>query len=308
MGKYMKNTSPIPVVSYAAGIAAGNMDCGQGPSYLKQYLKKEKDFSLLLDWLPLITPTHDVSRQRDALPEVIAMSEALAKQTQSLTQKGQTFLALGGDHSSAIGVWSGVASALPTPLSLLWVDAHLDGHTLSSSPSGNIHGMPLAALLGYGDKHLTQIACPPPKLSPESVIVFGVRSYEKEEWELFQDLRIRIFTIEEIKKIGLEKALSTAYAQLREMDLAMGVTIDLDCFDPKDIPSVGTPVADGLRITPFLESFQKLIYHSRKHDPAHRLVGLEIAEYNPVLDPKELGAKATKKLIEAFFGASPTQS
>lgn len=123
---------------------------------------------------------------------VIEHSKQLAKRTKKAITLNKELLVLGGDHSCAIGTWSGVASALQDhgPIGLVWVDAHLDSHTIETTPSGNLHGTPVAHLLGYGNLSLSGIYNLRPKVHPENLVVIGARSFEEEEHELLKKLKV----------------------------------------------------------------------------------------------------------------------
>jgi arginase len=193
---------------------------------------------------------------------------------------------LGGDHSCAIGTWSGAASALQGPLGLIWVDAHLDSHTPESSPSKNIHGMPLATLLGYGDPTLTGIQNAKPKILPENVVLIGIRHYEPAEHELLSTLGVKIFYMEDITEMGLDAVMTSALAIITEKTEAFGISVDVDGIDPLDAPGVGYREPNGIPAFDLLKSLKLLIQNKA-------FIGAEIAEFNPERDIEH----KTEKLI-----------
>jgi len=199
---------------------------------------------------------------------------------------------IGGDHSCAIGTWSGAADALRRsgPLGLVWIDAHMDLHVPATTHSGAINGMPLAALLGYGAPELTSVANTGPAIHPHHVCLVGVRSFEIEELELAERLNIRVIRVEDVNRRGVEGVLAEAQAIAADGTAGYGVSLDLDAFDPLDAPGVGTPVPGGIRAATFLDTWSELT-----RDP--KCVGIEIAEYNPGRDESERTARLISKLI-----------
>lgn len=211
---------------------------------------------------------------------------------------GATPFVIGGDHSCAVGTWSGVYAANRTrgPLGLLWIDAHLDSHTPETSHTGLIYGMPLAALLGHGDAPFTDCLVPGPKLLPEHVCVFGARSYEPEERALLDRIGVRVIGMAEIQRRGVVDSLDEALRIVRRAQGGYGITIDMDALDPRDAPGVGTPAAGGLRAAALVPALQVV-----GEDDALR--GLEIAEYNPSRDRLGVTRQHVMSLAASVLGA-----
>lgn len=275
----------IELIGYGSGIGAGNKGCRLGPSTLKSspQLKKLQDF---VRWQPILTPNEERSGLQ-ALESITSISRQLGTITAQLTRENKFFITLGGDHSSAIGTWSGVASVIsPNDLGLIWIDAHLDSHTFGTSPSGNIHGMPLAVLLHQGHPDLTQLFIDAPKLKPKNVCVIGVRSFEKEEQHLLEELNVRIFYMPEILARGLDAVLKEAHHIVTEHSQFFGISLDLDAIQPEEAPGVGTPEPNGIHAEELLATLTELIKDKR-------LIGAEIVEFNPELDHN----KKTETLI-----------
>jgi arginase len=222
--------------------------------------------------------------------------QKLADQISVLVREQKTFLVLGGDHSSAIGTWSGVRQALAPrkTMGLLWVDAHMDSHTFETSPSSMIHGMPLAALLGYGDPRLTHMHGYHTKLDLGHLCLVGVRSFEVGEARLLERLGVRIFYMEEILSRGLIAVMQDAMAIVQKATGGFGISIDMDAFDPSEIPAVGSPVHQGIDIFPVLHLLKGI---SRQTG----FLGTEIAEFNPELDLNDQSAKLLCRLIDAIY-------
>ncbi len=162
------------------------------------------------------------------------------------------------------------------PLGLIWVDAHMDAHTPRTTPSGALHGMPLACLLGRGAASLTAIA-EHATLDPAHLCLVGVRSFESAEAVLLKRLGVRIFFMEDIAHLGLDAVMREAIAHVRKDTAGFGISIDLDAVDPGDAPGVGSPVAGGIGAAELTAACSRLALQSA-------LTGIEIAEYNPRRD------------------------
>lgn len=160
---------------------------------------------------------------------------------------------------------------------LVWIDAHMDSHTPETSPSGRIHGMPLAALLGQGAPELVGIAGFSPKLRPEHLALVGVRSYERAEADLLERAGVKIFFMEEVRRRGIRTVLDDALNLASSSATGYGISIDLDAFSPMESPGVGSPEPDGLH---YLELDRLL--KGIANDP--RLLAIELAEFNPHRD------------------------
>ena len=222
----------------------------------------------------------------------------LADHVEASCDAGRTPLALGGDHSQAIGTIAGLARhhrKHGRELAVCWVDAHTDMNTPESSPSGNIHGMPLATLLGYGHPLLTQISGASPALKAENVVVFGARDVDRSEAELVKRSGVRVFTMSEIDSRGVGNCVDEALAILGRANGGVHLSYDLDGSDPSIAPGVGTPVPGGLN---FRESHLVCEAIAR----SGRLIGMEMVELNPTLDIENKTGKFAVWLIQSAFG------
>lgn len=204
---------------------------------------------------------------------------------------------LGGDHTCAVGTWTGIAGALAVrgPLGLVWIDAHMDAHTPSTSPSGMLHGMPLACLLGHGDPRLTAITGDA-RLDPGRVCLVGVRNFETGEAALLRRLGVRVFFMHEVARRGLDAVLADALATAGEGAAGVGLSLDLDALDPRDAPGVGTPAPGGIRGTELVRSLARTAASAA-------LAGVEIVEYNPYRDR----GGVTARLVGDVLGALPVK-
>jgi len=293
----IKNTKHIQIIGMPSGYGARDNGCALGPeaifhSDIKNRLKKAGFSS---DWHMIM--------QQDVISletiEIIShLCKKLSKKVAQSVSSGWPFITVGGDHSCAIGSWSGV-SAECSPFGLIWIDAHLDSHTPDTSRSHAIHGMPLASLLGFGDHLLTHLPGPLPKLLPQHVYLIGVRSFEAEEIKLLNKLNINISFMKDVNKLGLKKVIQDAIDKLSSQTQGFGISIDLDAIDPDDAPGVGSPVADGLSGKELVAALSGLAKQAG-------FLGMEIAELNPSLDKNNKTTKLACALIETVFKGDPT--
>lgn len=222
----------------------------------------------------------------------------LADEVQDTLGRGEFPLLLGGDHSQAIGSIAGAVRHFRDQgkeLGVFWCDAHTDMNTPETTLSGNIHGMPLAALLGMGPPELIGICGQPPALRPEHVVIFGVRDVDNREAELVRKSGVRVFTMSEIDARGAGNCLDEAMTILERADAGIHLSYDLDGSDPAVAPGVGTPVPGGLN---FRESHLvcELIAKSG------RLTSMEVVELNPILDIENRTGKFAVWLIQSALG------
>ncbi len=203
-------------------------------------------------------------------------------------------LFIGGDHSIATGTVGGVTH--DSPSGLLWIDAHGDFNTPQSSPTGNIHGMPLAVLMGLGASELVNLGRPGPKLKPADVILFGVRDLDDEEKILLQESGITICTMRDIDERGITVVLREALDRLHHLP-RLHVSLDMDCLDPWDAPGVGTPVPGGFTYREAHLIMELLADHGK-------VSSIDIVEINPILDQKNQTANIAAELLASLLGKS----
>ena len=232
------------------------------------------------------------------LREISAACEDLAQKVEGVLAAGELPLILGGDHSFAIGSISGFASycrkrdAKP---GLIWFDAHADMNTPETSPSGNIHGMPLAVLLGYGAAQLTNIADFAPKLDPALCVHIGARDIDHDERKLVSKLGIRFMTMREIDERGMSACMDEAIAIASRASGGYAVTFDVDALDPGDAPGSGTLVRGGL-------TYREAHLAMEKIAEAGGLRSLEVVEINTALDVNNKTAELGVELILSALG------
>lgn len=289
--------SRVDVIGVACGQGARDHGCQDGPEVLRTlgFLRDLDEPHGVCVWRDIV----HAAAEPDAHPlwQVAAIALAVADRVAASLRRGHFPLVIGGDHSCAVGTWSGVRAVLGARerLGLLWIDAHMDSHTFRTSPSRALHGMPLACLLGHGDPRLTRIGGPEPKLLPADVCLVGVRSFEWGEAALLKQLGVRIYFMDEIRRRGLAEVCAEAWARVTRETVAAGVSLDLDALDPEEEPGVGSPVAGGLRRAELADALRGL--HG---DP--RLRALEVVEYNPYADRGFVTARAIHDLCRSALG------
>lgn len=232
------------------------------------------------------------------LSQISVACEQLAVQVEAILDAGQLPVVLGGDHSIAIGSFAGVVSYYrkrQQAPGLIWFDAHADMNTPETTPSGNIHGMPLAALFGYGAKELTDVAGFAPKIDPRLCAHVGARDIDAGERELIRNLGVRFFTMREIDERGMSTCMDEAIAIASRGTGGYGVTFDVDVLDPGDAPGSGTLVRGGL-------TYREAHLGMEKIAEAEGMCSLEVVEINTALDVNNKTAELGVELILSALG------
>lgn len=263
----------IKLIGSAIGNCGRLNGCESSPYQISNTLANTEGVLLDSDVVAYTGGSHDVLAQREFFTRV-------AHRAERAITKGVFPIFIGGDHSCAIGSWSGIAYNLERKkkdLGLIWIDAHMDAHRPETSETGNLHGMPVAHLLGHGHKELTSILSAIPKLKPENLVYFGIRSFEKPEQELLESLGVKVYYQDMLNDENFVDLFLMEYNRIAEQTRGnVGISLDLDGLDPEDIKAVGTPVENGISATKFTEAMEKI--------DIRKLSGFEIAEYNPSLD------------------------
>lgn len=232
------------------------------------------------------------------LPQIAAASVELASMVEAALEAEEMPVILGGDHSIAIGSVAGLASFYRKrnqKVGIIWLDAHTDINTPETTPSGNIHGMPLAALLGYGPKELTEIAGFAPKVLPEHSVVIGARSVDPGEREMIRSLGVRVFTMSELDERGLASVIEEAIDIASRNTAGIHVTMDMDFIDPFYAPGVGTPERGGA-------TYRESHLVMEKIASSGRVLSVEITEVNPLFDTSNQTAALAVELILSALG------
>lgn len=231
------------------------------------------------------------------LPEVIETSTKLADKVSEVLSNNRFPLVLGGDHSIAIGTLAGLAKNYEN-LGVIWYDAHADMNTEETSPSGNIHGMPLAVSMGLGNDKLVNIHGYAPKVKPENIVIIGARSVDPGERDLIKEKGVKVFTMHEIDKLGMTEVMNQAMWYLRDREVdGVHLSLDLDGLDPLYTPGVGTPVPGGI-------SYRESHLAMEMLASSKLITSAEFVEVNPILDEKNKTADVAVALMGSLFGES----
>jgi arginase len=228
------------------------------------------------------------------LPDILRYNVGVADAVETATRAGEFPLVLGGDHSLAIGVLGGLARAAGAPGAVLWIDAHGDLNTPDTSPSGNIHGMPVAAAIGLGRSWFDTGQWPIPSLDESRVAMIGIRALDDEEREVLRGTQIRVVTMAEIDRIGMEAAVDTALDRLRAAPW-VHVSLDMDVMDPLHAPGVGTPVPGGI-------TYREAHLMMEMVSESAMMGSLQVVEVNPILDVQNRSAQLAVELVCSGLG------
>jgi arginase len=228
------------------------------------------------------------------LPEILETCARVAALVGACVAEGCVPLVLGGDHSVALGTLAGLRNAYGAPGGVLWLDAHGDLNTPATSPSGNVHGMPLAAALGAAGDAFEHPGLTLPAVDPERVVLVGVRSLDSAEQERLRTSGARVFTMSEIDRIGIEHALREALDRVSGAPF-VHVSLDLDVLDPEIAPGVGTPVRGGLT---YREAHLALELVAESGTAG----SFEVVEVNPILDRENTTAALAVELVASALG------
>jgi arginase len=211
---------------------------------------------------------------------------------------GKFPLVLGGDHSIAVGAVSGASRHFQRrgeKLGLIWIDAHTDMNTPESSPSGNVHGMPLACCIGQGPDELTKIFGFSPKVDPVNVALVGIRSVDSQERDIVQRSGVHAFTMRDIDERGMRSVFEEAIRVASEGTAGFHVSLDMDAVDPQEAPGVGTPVQGGI-------TYREAHLAMEMLGDSGRVTSMEVVEVNPVIDDANRTAILAVELVMSAMG------
>ncbi len=229
------------------------------------------------------------------LEAVINANIELANKVHDVVTTGGFPLVFGGDHSIAIGTLAGIADYYEN-LGVIWFDAHADMNTSETSPSGNIHGMPLAVSLGIGHDKLVNIRNYAPKVKPENIVIIGARSIDEGEKRLIHNKGIKVYTMHEIDRLGMTDVIQDAIIHLKGQNVdGVHLSLDLDGIDPLYTPGVGTPVPGGITYRESHLAMEML-------QESGLITSAEFVEVNPILDERNKTADVAVALMGSLFG------
>jgi arginase len=232
------------------------------------------------------------------LQEIAETCQDICKSVRKSLQEGFLPVVLGGDHSIAAGVAAGVSSHFredKKQIGYIWLDAHGDMNTPESSPSGNVHGMPLAAIMGYGADELVMLGGFKPKAEPGNIVIVGARDLDAQERKIVKKSGIHVFTMRDIDERGMREVMSDALKYAMDDTDGVAVSLDMDFVDPADAPGVGTPVRGGV-------TYREAHLAMEMIADSKAMASLEVVEINPVIDEHNRTALLGVELVLSGLG------
>jgi arginase len=291
----------VAVIGAALDLGAGRRGVDMGPSAIRYAGLEDRLTELGItcaDWGNVETAVAEAtatgSPRARFLDQIKEACERIARRVAHAVTGGSTPVVLGGDHSIALGTLGGLAS-VHGPGAVLWFDAHGDLNTPETSPSGNVHGMPLGATLGRAPAEFASEAWPLPAVEPERVVIVGARSLDKAERAFVRESGVAVYTMSEVDRRGIQEVMQEALALVAEAPF-VHVSLDMDVVDPEVAPGVGTPVRGGL-------SYREAHLAMELVAESELLSSLEIVEVNPILDRGNETAALAVELAASVFGA-----
>lgn len=286
------------------GWGAGKPEVEQAPRALVEAgLTQQYPFKSISTMSPMEYASSGLKKTfEEKMALIKSFNGQLADRVEQVCDQGYFPLVIGGDHAIAMGTWQGVKAGKKIEnLGLIWIDAHLDAHTPETTPSKNIHGMPVATLLGKGDLELVKLKSADYTIKPEHIVMIGIRSADPGETKLIQSLGVRVYTMDEVKSRGIDHVMNEVNSLILSQTDGFGMSIDVDGFDPQYAPGTGTPEPNGLEPDLIIPHLMKMAQHPS-------FCALEIVEFNPTLDNDN---KATFNLVnrlinELVFSKSKT--
>jgi arginase len=298
----MNDAKGVGILGVALDLGAGRRGTDMGPSAIR--------FAGLAERLRRLgVAVHDHGYVAAALPETRVPGDEhlrfgreisrtcvrLRDRVKAIHEAGEIPILLGGDHSLAMGSVAGTAAAVNGPIGILWIDAHADLNTPETSPSGNVHGMPLAVLLGKGDPMLLSVGTETPVLSPKHTALLGLRDVDPGERERIRKLGIAAYTMKEIDERGTGTCVREALARVTKGTVGFHLSFDMDALDPEYAPGVGTPVPGGL-------TYREAHLACELVAETGKLLSMDIVEVNPILDERNQTADLAVQLILSALG------
>lgn len=301
------DTLRIDVIGYDSGWGCANWKCEDGPYALRadQMIRRLDEIGVRTHWQGALgikhLGNHDLlTTKQQTLPLVVEGTDRLSRAVRRSVQNGHIPVVVGGDHTSAIGTWSGatVGNKSPCNFGLIWIDAHLDSHTYETSYQGKWggwwHGQPVTALMGHGLPQLQSIGGIGAKLLPQHVSIIGPHSVEPAEIDFAKQHNMRVYYFDEVMDRGFNVVFAEALARATQGTAGFGLSIDLDAFHPSEAPGVGSCEDKGLTAKDVLPIIKSVGRH-----PLFR--ALEIAELNPHRDINGKTALLLENIVESVF-------
>jgi arginase len=290
----------VAIIGAALDLGAGRRGVDMGPSAMRYAGLHERLSGIgydVLDWGDVETAVLEASEEADPsaryLPEIKAACGRIARLVGLALEQDALPLVLGGDHSVALGTLGGLAHARG-PGGVLWIDAHGDLNTPETSPSGNVHGMPLAAAIGLTNGRFQSDAWTLPAVDPERVALVGLRALDRQERGRIRELGIRAYTMSDIDRIGIERAVRESLTHVAGPNF-VHISLDMDALDPEFAPGVGTPVRGGL-------SYREAHLALELVAESGIAGSIEVVEVNPILDRENETASLAVELVASALG------
>jgi arginase len=296
---------PLHIIGVSLDLGGNRRGVDMGPSAFRIAGLAERLIGLgitVVDHGDLVAPIPEIKAEGDPrkkyIREITRVCEKLYKTSLAALESGGLPLVLGGDHSLAAGSVAASADFMRRenkPIGLIWVDAHADMNTPTSSGSGNVHGMPLAALLGPEPAELSRIGGFSPKVVPEHTVLIGIRNLDEREKEIVRASRVNVFTMKDIDRSGIASVVEQALAMAGRDTGGIHVSFDLDVCDPSIAPGVGTPVKGGL-------DYREAHMVMEVIADSGLLRSLDLVEVNPILDDRNTTAVLGTELAASALG------
>lgn len=300
----------IGIVGFPMDLGADRRGVDMGPSALR-YAKLEEKLEgmgyIVKDFGDIFVEGAETQRiinpKLKFLAEIVRSSKILSRKVETLLNQNFFPLILGGDHATAIGSIAGIASYCRRKkkrLGVIWIDAHADMNTPETTPSGNIHGMPLAAALGFGEKRLVKLGGFSPKVLPENSALIGIRDVDRDEAEtvkMYRNKGMQVYTMTDVDKQGVTRIIARVLNDFKNQVDHIHISFDLDGVDPDYASGVGTPVEGGL-------TYREASVIMEMVADCGCMSSLEMLEVNPILDTKNSTAELAVDFIESALGKS----
>lgn len=301
----MHTKTTIAIIGVPMDLGAGRRGVDMGPSAIRVaglgarlaqlgYTIEDRG-NVPVDQAESIPPGPKSARH---LPQIAASCGRVAELVYESLEQGKLPLVLGGDHSISAGSVSGVARFYrqqEEAIGVIWIDAHADMNTPETSPSGNVHGMPLASLIGSGPAELVDLAGFAPKVDPRNVAIIGLRDVDSLEAAHVRESGVRAFTMRDIDERGMPAIMQEAIALASAGTVGIHLSLDMDSIDPDEAPGVGTPVRGGL-------SYREAHLAMEILADSGKLISLEVVEVNPVLDVANRTADLAVEFMTSALG------
>ena len=296
---------PVHIIGVSLDLGGNRRGVDMGPSAFRIAGLGERLIALgmtVVDEGDLVAPIPEIKAvgdpQKKYIREIAPLCERLYKTSLGALDKGGFPLVLGGDHSLAAGSVAATADYVrrnDARIGLIWIDAHGDMNTPASSSSGNVHGMPLAALLGPEPLELSRIGGFSPKVLPGNTVLIGIRNLDEREKEIVRGAGVRVFTMKDIDRAGIATIIEQALVYASDKTAGVHVSFDLDVCDPAIAPGVGTPVKGGL-------DYREAHMLMEVVADSGLLLGLDLVEVNPILDDRNMTAVLGVELAASALG------